>query len=116
MRESVPFSPMDERARSADFVRERRTFFVFCEPPVRLRAPKNVGGLGTCAELSVLLKEVTRRALEELLRNHVDLGIPPQNCANLWCALVARHFVLVRVLWLLGVLLLCSCVARRLCV
>ena len=41
--------------------------------PVGVRTPKFAGGLATCAELSVPLKEVTRRTLEEIARNPVDL-------------------------------------------
>ena len=73
-----------------------------------MRAPEFAGGLVGCAELSVSLKEVTRNLLKETIRNPVDEGIPSDLRQNV--------FVLVRVPWLLGVLLLCSCVATRLCV
>ena len=42
--------------------------------------PKSAGGLATCAALSVPLKEVTRRTLEEMARNPVDSGIPAEMC------------------------------------
>ena len=71
--------------------------FSSVEPGV-VKAPDFAGGLAGCEELSVPLKEVTRM----------------QNCGlHRWWSGI---FVLVRVPWLLGVLLLCSCVATRLCV
>ena len=52
------------------------------------------------SSLPVPLKEVTRRALEELTGNPADLWIPAdivQSCGV--TPVEARHFVLVRVLW-----------------
>ena len=48
--------------------------------PVGFRAPKFVGGLASCAELSVPLRDVRRQSLEELPRYPVDLEIHPEMC------------------------------------
>ena len=70
-----------------------------------------------CAELSVPLKEVTRRMLKEKARNPVDLGIPAEMCKLVvYTDGGAAPRPCARVLWLHGVLLLCSCVAMRQCV
>ena len=96
--------------------REVNFLFFRSVEPVVVRAPEFVGALALCAELSVPLKQVTRNLLNETIRNPVDLGIQ-LNCAkSCFTRMVVRHFVLVRVPWLLGVLLLCSRVAKRLCV
>ena len=101
------FVPFGRNARIR--VREAGYFSCFVSP-VGVRAPQFLGGLAACADLSVPLKEVTRRMLEEIARNPVDLGIPCRNVQTRGVhRMVARHFGPgERCCGFMGLLLCCS--------